>query len=113
MTAEITAPEQQTRVVGRPFQPGQSGNPAGRPKGARSKLGEAFLDALSKDWAEYGIKAILDAREKNPGEYVKIVASLLPKEISGPDGEPIEVAALDHSKLSEATLREIAAAGGK
>ena len=28
------------------WEPGQSGNPAGRPKGARSKLGEAFIDAV-------------------------------------------------------------------
>ena len=28
------------------WQPGQSGNPAGKPKGARNKLGEAFIEAL-------------------------------------------------------------------
>ena len=33
-TAENTAQKQQ---VGRPFEPGQSGNPAGRPKGSRNK----------------------------------------------------------------------------
>lgn len=89
MSAEQTAPEQQKRVVGRPFQPGQSGNPAGRPKGARSKLGEAFVDALLKDWEENGVKAIIDMRGERPGDYVKVIASLLPKEVSGADGEPI------------------------
>jgi hypothetical protein len=33
-TAENTAQKQQ---IGRPFEPGQSGNPAGRPKGSRNK----------------------------------------------------------------------------
>lgn len=64
-----------------PFKPGQSGNPAGRPKGARSKLGEAFLDALLTDFATHGVKAIQDMRDKSPADYVKVVASILPKEI--------------------------------
>jgi hypothetical protein len=62
------------------WEPGQSGNPAGRPKGARSKLGETFLQALLTDFAEHGVKAIEDMRGKNPGDYVKVVASILPKE---------------------------------
>lgn len=83
MSAEETALQQQKRVVGRPFQPGQSGNPAGRPKGARSKLGEAFVDALLKDWEENGVQAIIDMRDERPGDYVKVIASLLPKEVDG------------------------------
>lgn len=72
-----------------PFKPGQSGNPAGRPKGARSKLGEAFLKELLADWEQHGAKAIIDMREDKPADYVKVVASILPKELSGVDGEPI------------------------
>ena len=75
-TPEVTGPKQDTR-----FKPGQSGNPAGRPKGARSKLGEAFIDALLRDFTEHGVKAIKDMRDEKPSEYVKVVASILPKEI--------------------------------
>lgn len=39
------------------------GNPAGRSKGARSKLGEAFLDALLADFTERGVEAINRVRE--------------------------------------------------
>lgn len=91
MGADDTAFEQQKRVIGRPFQPGQSGNPAGRPKGARSKLGEAFVDALLKDWTDNGVQAIIDMREERPGDYVKVVASLLPKEHTGIDGDAIPI----------------------
>ncbi len=80
-TAEETAPNQQKRVVGRPFEPGQSGNPAGRPKGARSKLGEAFIDALLADWNDNGVQAIIDMRDERPGDYIKVIASILPKEV--------------------------------
>jgi hypothetical protein len=31
-----------------PFKPGQSGNPRGRPRGARNKLGEDFLTTFMR-----------------------------------------------------------------
>ena len=61
------------------FLTGNSGG--GRPKGSRNKLGEQFLEALAQDFAEHGQQAIVDCREEKPTEYVKIVASLLPKEL--------------------------------
>jgi hypothetical protein len=68
------------------FKPGQSGNPAGRPKGSRHKLGEDFVAAMSADFAEHGVKVIESVRVDRPHEYLKVVASLLPKEhkIIGP-----------------------------
>jgi hypothetical protein len=48
--ADNTAKKQR----GRPFEPGQSGNPAGRPKGSRNKLAEGFVAALYDDWSEHG-----------------------------------------------------------
>lgn len=62
------------------FLPGNSGGP-GRPKGSRNKLGEAFLTALSDDFDTHGVEAIQAARHEDPVAYVKVVASLLPKEL--------------------------------
>ena len=70
------------------FQPGQSGNPAGRPRGARAKLGEAFLTAVLADWEAKGSAALAELREQKPADYVKLVASILPREPSDADGEP-------------------------
>lgn len=63
------------------FQPGQSGNPGGMAKGVRNKLNGDFLRALSRDFDAHGIKAIETAREKDPVGYVKVIASLLPKQV--------------------------------
>lgn len=76
--AETTKPQQRGLVM---WKPGQSGNPAGRPKGTRHKLGETFLGDLMEDWETHGQVAIAEMREKNPGDYVKVVASIVPKEI--------------------------------
>lgn len=64
------------------FPAGKSGNPTGRPKGARSKLGEDFLADMYADWQNHGPAVIERVRETKPEQYLKVVASLLPKDIN-------------------------------
>lgn len=64
------------------YKPGQSGNPAGRPKGSRNKLGEAFLSDMQADWVKHGSKAIEKVREEKPDAYLKVVASILPRDLN-------------------------------
>lgn len=57
------------------------GNP-GRPKGSRNKLGEAFLADLYADWLENGVEAIDAVRTGRPQDYLKIIASILPRDLT-------------------------------
>lgn len=65
------------------FAPGVSGNPAGRPKGSRHKLAEDFCAALLKDFETNGSSAIELMRAEKPGEYIRAIASIIPKEFEG------------------------------
>lgn len=59
------------------------GNKAGgRPKGSRNKLGEKFLEDLHGHWEKNGKVALDMCLEDNPSAYVKVVASILPKELN-------------------------------
>ena len=69
------------RGLCKPWKPGESGNPAGRPKGSRNKLGEEFITELCHDWCQHGAAALKKVRENRPEVYVKVVASLLPREV--------------------------------
>ncbi len=62
------------------WKPGQSGNPAGRPKGTKDAINKAFLDDVTEDWRECGKEALERARKDKPAEYVRMVAGLLPKD---------------------------------
>ena len=63
------------------FLPGNSGF-GGKPKGARSKLGEMFLEALRDDFETNGAAAIVEVRETRPQDYLKVIASLMPKDLN-------------------------------
>lgn len=63
------------------FLKGKKGGP-GRPKGSRAKLGEAFLADLHADWKEHGPETIEKVRTERPSDYMKVVASILPKDLN-------------------------------
>lgn len=73
----------------KPFKPGESGNPGGKPEGARNRITKRFLLELAEDFeaeAENGKTngrtAIERMREDHPEKYVMACAALVPKEVS-------------------------------
>jgi hypothetical protein len=61
------------------FQPGHQS--VGRRKGARHRISTALLEAIAKDFAEHGEEVVKITRIEKPVEYLRIVASLLPREL--------------------------------
>jgi hypothetical protein len=70
------------RDTSREFKPGQSGNPAGRPAGSRSRLQGAFLRDLADAWEKEGKAAIAIMVKEEPTQFVKVCAGLMPKEVA-------------------------------
>jgi len=80
MSEETEGPIVEKDEKGR-FLPGNSGF-GGRPKGARNKLGEAFLEAMHDDFAQHGVGVIARVRDEKPDQYLKVIASILPKDLN-------------------------------
>ena len=63
------------------WQPGVSGNPAGRLRGSRNALSEEVICALLRDFRKHGEKAVARVRRTQPAAYLKILALLVPREM--------------------------------
>ena len=62
------------------FQPGNKMS-KGRPNGSRHKLGEQFLSKMQADFVLHGEGVIEKVRQTEPAQYLRIIASLMPKEM--------------------------------
>jgi hypothetical protein len=69
------------RVNGRMWSPGQSGNPLGRPIGARGRFSQQFIDDMRASWDRHGATVMDRVAVEYPDRYLGIAAHLIPKEI--------------------------------
>ena len=77
------------------FKPGQGG----RRRGSRNKLGEDFLHALAEDFERHGTEVIERVRIEKPEAYLKVIASLLPRDLN------LNVSKYDHLSDEQLIMR--------
>lgn len=61
--------------------PGSKLSP-GRPKGARSRLGEKFSKAMLADFKNGGVEAIERFRRDDPAGYCRAIVSMMPRDVN-------------------------------
>lgn len=94
------------KLRGKPFEKGQSGNPNGRPKGSRNKLTDMFLAAVADDFAEHGAEAIEHVRKADPAAYLKLVGTLVPRDLISQRERTIDFSKMDWEELWDILQRE-------
>jgi hypothetical protein len=82
------------------FVTGNNGGP-GRPRGSRNLLSEEFLTAVYQDWTKNGKAVLAKVRSNNPTGYLRVVASLVPRDIH------VQSTTSDFDKLTDAQLLEL------
>ena len=92
------------------WQPGVSGNPAGRPRGSRNALSEEVICAVLRDFRKHGEKAIARVRRDQPGVYLKVVALLIPRQDKLEHTNTIKTMTDEELESAIAILNEIMAA---
>ena len=65
----------------KPWPPGVSGNPNGRPLGSRSAFSAGFTRDLAEVWADKGKAAMLYTAEKQPAVFFATCARLIGPEV--------------------------------
>ena len=70
------------RVIGKPWRPGESGNPSGRPIGARGRFSEQMISDIARSWSTHGPAALEKMAKTDNTRYVEICSRLIPRDVA-------------------------------
>jgi hypothetical protein len=63
------------------WKPGQSGNPVGRPTGARTRFTDAFVGDVAAAWEKHGAATLEQMAVTEPAKFAELAAARPPGEI--------------------------------
>ena len=63
------------------WQPGQSGNPLGRPIGTRNRFSEKFVSDIAAAWDRHGGSVIERMVRNEPARFAELCGRLIPKDV--------------------------------
>ena len=93
------------------FKVGQSGGP-GRPKGARNKFSEDYVEAFAADFEKYGAEVFERVRIEQPAVYLKLAAMLVPKDFNLKHSGDVTIQVIDYQEEDEQADSEQIASNG-
>ena len=76
-------------------------NGGGRKKGGRNRLTDTLLTAIENDFAEHGASALAQLRGADPAAYIRIVASLVPRELVMKREQEVDFSDMTRDELAE------------
>lgn len=78
------------------WKPGQSGNPKGAAPGVRRKIEQVFLEDMLAAWKERGRETIRRVIDEEPSVYLRVMATLLPRQV---EVQPAPLEEVDDDEL--------------
>ena len=91
-----------------PFKPGESGNPAGKPRGAENRLtrkAKYYAEKLIDEMKSIGVAEI--AKTGKMSDYVNLLKTLLPKDFNISGNLTVKNDRIDLSKLTVDELKQL------
>jgi hypothetical protein len=86
---------------------------AGRARGVKNRLSQAFLQALAEDFEQHGAEAIKICRIEKPNEYLRVIAHLMPKELEITDNRLHDISDDELDRLITIAKRQLIEAAAR
>ena len=92
------------------FKKGHKG--PGRPKGARNKFSEFFVESFAAHFEEHGAEAFDRVYKEQPAVYLKLAAMLVPKDFNLKHSGDVSVSIVNYADIDEQADSERIASNG-